>query len=59
MSAALAVATFGVLVFGGISLTVFLLPDVLRPGHFVLGGITGFLALLMYPWQILDTKGRR
>jgi uncharacterized membrane protein YdbT with pleckstrin-like domain len=57
--AAFAVASFGFILFGAITLAVFILPDEIRRWHYIIGGITGALALLMYPWQILDTKTRR
>ncbi len=55
----MAAATFGFVVLGGITLAVFLAPDEIRVGHYILGSITGVLALVMYPWQILDTKTRK
>ena len=58
LAAALVVATFGFLIFGGITIGVFM-PEELRAGHYVVGGITGLLALLMYPWQVLDVRTRR
>jgi uncharacterized membrane protein YdbT with pleckstrin-like domain len=59
MAAAMAAATFGFAVLGGITLAVLLAPEELRIGHYILGSITGLLTLAMYPWQILDTKTRK
>ena len=56
---AMAVATFGFLVLGGVTLLIFFTPDEVRIRHSVLGSISGLLTLLMYPWQILDTKTRK
>jgi len=58
-AAAMAVATSGFVIFGAITLAAFLVPDRIRTGHYFLGGMAGLLTLLMYPWQILDTKRRR
>ncbi len=58
-AAAFAVATFAFIVFGGTALAVFLLPGEIRTGQCIIGGITGILALIVYPWQVLDMKTRR
>jgi uncharacterized membrane protein YdbT with pleckstrin-like domain len=58
-AAVFAVATLAFIVFGGITLAVLLLPEEIRTGHYIIGGITGVLALVVYPWQILDMKTRR
>jgi uncharacterized membrane protein YdbT with pleckstrin-like domain len=58
-AAALASATVGFIILGGITLAVFLLPEEIGAAHYVIGGITGLCALLAYPWQILDTRARK
>ena len=58
-AAAMAIATVGLLVFGGITLGILFLPDSLRVGHYIVGSITGILALAMVPWQVLDTRARK
>lgn len=55
---AIVLATMGFAFFLTISLLFFLLPEKIRTAHIVLGCITGLLALLMYPWQVLDLLNR-
>jgi len=59
LAAALAVAAFGFIVLGGVTLVIFLVPEEIKTSHYIGGGITGLLALVMYPWQILDRRARR
>jgi len=58
-AAAMATATFGFILFGGITLAAFLLPEEIDIGLYILGSITGVLMLLVYPWQILDVRTRK
>ena len=51
-------ATIGFILFMAVTLFAFLLPDNVHMGHIVFGSITGVSALLMFPWQILDTRNR-
>ena len=57
----LVLATFGFLVFAAITLFVLILPALAgraAPAHWVIGLLTALIALIMYPWQVLDVRGR-
>jgi membrane protein YdbS with pleckstrin-like domain len=59
MAAALAVAALAFVLFGALAAVLFLVPDPLKTGHIVLGGIIAALAAIAFPWQVLDARSRR
>ncbi len=58
LGAALSVATVGFLLLGLITAAVFVWTESLQLRDYLIGGLSGTLAALVYPWQILDTRGR-
>ena len=52
-------ATIGFVAFLVMTLFIFFLPGSIETGRIVAGLITASLAILMYPWQILDALNRK
>lgn len=55
---AILLATIGFSFFFVVTLLIFLIPEEIHTGVIVIGTVTGMLAIIMYPWQILDVANR-